>query len=98
MSPTSHVRVQFFGKVVDMPIVLLFFDMVALVPVVQVQLLRLGPDRGVVPQIMEEIVKVSQSSFLLYSYGVLTASCGTCLDVVFWLSVTELSLAQITGR
>ena len=29
---------------------------------------------------------------------VLTVSCGTCLDVVFWLSVTELSLAQITGR
>ena len=39
-----------------------------------------------------------QSSFLLYSFGVLTASYGTCLDVVFWLSVTELSLAQITGR
>ena len=40
----------------------------------------------------------AQSSFLLYSFGVLTASFGTCLDVVFWLSVTELSLAQTTGR
>ena len=40
----------------------------------------------------------AQSSFLLYSYGVLTVSCGTCLGVVFWLSVTELSLAQISGR
>ena len=63
MSPMSPVRVQFLGKVVDMPIVLQFFDMVALVPVVQVQLLRLGPDRGVVPQIMEEIVKVPSLRF-----------------------------------
>ena len=33
-----------------------------------------------------------------YSSGVLTASFGTCLDVVFWLSVAELLLAQFTGR
>ena len=46
-----------------MPIVLQFFDMVVLIPVVQVLLLRLGPDRGVVPQIMEEIVKVLSIRF-----------------------------------
>ena len=40
----------------------------------------------------------AQSSFLQYSFGVLTAGYGTCLDVLFWLSFTELSLAQITGR
>ena len=62
-SPTSPVRVQFLGKVVDIPIVLQFFDMEALVPVVQVLLLRLGPDRSVVPQIMEEIVKVPSIRF-----------------------------------
>ena len=58
MSPTSPVRVQFLGKVVDMPIVLQFFDKVAYVPVVQVQPLRFCADRGVAPQIIEEIVKV----------------------------------------
>ena len=41
-----------------MPIVMQFFDKVACVPVVQIQPLRLGADRGVVPQIIEEIGKV----------------------------------------
>ena len=41
-----------------MPIVLQFFDKVAYVLVVLVQTLRLCADRGVVPQIMAEIVKV----------------------------------------
>ena len=41
-----------------MPIVMQFYDKVAYVLVVQVQPLRLGADRGVVQQIMAEIVKV----------------------------------------
>ena len=98
MSLTSPVRVQFLGKVVDMPIVLQFFDDGGSCPCCAGAAFAIGSRSWRCAADQGGNREGAQSSFLLCSYGVLTASCGTCLDVVFWLSVTELSLAQITGR